>query len=291
MLAMINVPGDAAPLTISYRMAYNTRASDLSETYRSVPTCYVPGHDIAYTIRPEEDWEPESLWITGTEIEFTAHVNNEGVPGQLDGWQAGFIQTIYELTRNGEYENGSVRRLRLNTNLGPLTDGDAPPFYNDPQTFGPARDSVNLHATDAPNFKVPLEYGPPQSTLLRTKGRDVFRTFLVLARDRDRSIITLASVSWEINWGGLYQPGNAQFWRPDAAANFLRVRRFDRNPMLYAQLSTNPQHVPFSLRMTEAEKFCQIWEYGNWMRCSMGGDVKDPEVPTLDTWRTHVSST
>jgi hypothetical protein len=290
MLVGINVPGDVAPLTISYQMTYERRVSDLSDRYPNIPKWQVPGHKIGYTIRPREEWEEESLWITGTEIEFTAHVHNVGVPGQLDGWQAGFIQTIYRLERNGHYQNGVVRRLRLNTTFGPLTDGQAPPFYSDPEKFGPLRDSVHFNATDAPNFKLPLEYGPQHSLLLGTSGVEVFRTFLVLAREWDKSIVTLARLDWRIIWGGMYEHKNAEPWRPHKAGEFFRVLLFDTNPKLYARLARNHMNVPFSLKMTEAEKFCQIWQDGKWMRCSMGGDVKDPEVATLDTWRTRLSS-
>lgn len=291
MLAMINVPGDAAPLTISYGMSYDIRASPLARGYPTADKFKVPGHKITYAIRPKEDWEPASLWITGQEIEFTAHVNNEGVTGQLDAWQAGFIQTIYTLERNGRYANGVERRLRLDNSFGALTDGTEPPFYAAPKAFGPGMDGVHLKASDAPNFRLPLKYGPQDALLSRTSGSEVFCTFLVLVREHDKSIIELARLDWDIDWGGVYQPTNWQRWCPDDASKFLRVRLFDDNPKLYPTLAENHQHVPFSLRMTEAEKFCQLWQDGEWMRCSMGGDVKEPEVPTLDTWRTRLSST
>jgi hypothetical protein len=289
MFAMINVPGDVEPLVISSQLSFSTRVSDLTSGHRELVEREVPGHPIGYAIRPQEVWEDKSLWITGTEIEFIGRVHNEGATGRLDGWTTGFIQSIYKLERNGHYDNKVVRELKLDTSFGPLTDGNAPPFYNDPKPFGPKRDSIKVEATDAPNFKLPLAYGPQHSLLKRTAGVDVFRTYLVLAREQDKSIVTLASIDWTISWDGEFEH-KGETWCPDDAANFLKVVGLDSNPQLYAQLGTNHMNVPFSLKMKEAEKFCQISKDGTWMRCSMGGDVKNPKVPNLDTWRTHGSS-
>jgi hypothetical protein len=114
---------------------------------------------------------------------------------------------------------------------------------------------------------------------------------LALARESDKTIIELARLEWHINWAGVYKPNSWQPWKPSDAGEFLRVRLFDCNRKVHPQLATNHKHVPFSLKMTQAERFCQIRENGTWTRCTMGGNVADPEPGNLDTWRTHVSST
>src|SRR3546814_4129046 len=85
--------------------------------------------------------------------------------------------------------------------FGPLTDGWSAPFYGPPEAF--TGQSVDLYEDDAPNFQLPLAFGPNTSMLEGTSGQDEFSTYLALARESDKTIITLGAIAWTVDWTGV----------------------------------------------------------------------------------------
>ena len=285
-MTVIVLDTNEPPLNVEYTFTYELEASDLSDAYLLMPT-YQVGNTIKYAIRTM-DYETEhpKLWITGTEISFDARVLNLGNPNALAEWKAGFIQSIYKSDRDAHYAGNLHRRFKLDTSFGPLMDGSAPPFYKTPKAFV-GKEKVHVTMSDAPNFRVPVVYGPNNAQLQRTSGLDYFCTFLALARERDKSIVTLASAAWIIDWGGVFHGVNTQQpWQPTAAASFFQVGAIDRTPAVYLRMAGNPAHAPFSLLMTEAESFSKILDNGEWKKCGIHGDLDKAAVTTLQTWRT-----
>lgn len=230
----------------------------------------------------------DTLWITGVKMFFEGRITALPPWKKFGDWKAGFIQSIYKSERHARYQDGSVRKFRMNTTWGPLKDGDADtPFYGNGTAARHGR-TWTVTANDAPNFKVPMQFGPNQSRLTETYGNDCFCTFLVLARERDKSIIELSRVQWQISWEGRYdQLDKRNPWLPTNRANFLQVSE-SHAPKLYATLNRQPGHVPFSLQMAEAENFCEILENGEWKPCNPGGDTTKPGIRSLRSWRTSV---
>jgi hypothetical protein len=306
--AMIRVDPDLPSVGLEYFFNYNLEQSDQAKgqsEYRiyKVPPDYKITYAIKFppppiaasTSRPAPKFRgmmgqraplgpAEFLWILGLKICFdgriTAYTRQD-----LGDWQAGLIQSIYESERNSRYTDGSVRQFRMNTAFGPVKDGDAgSPFYGD----GPHKLKHTgwvVKEDDAPNFKVPAQFGPNNSTLTETFGMDCFCTFLVLVRERDKSIIELSRIKWQINWDGVYDPGKADpgKWSPKNGANFLEVEHSD-NPKLYATLNRQPGHVPFSLNLAEQEEFCEILEGGKWKSCNEEGNTTMPGKISLTSW-------
>ena len=321
--ATIPVDPTLPPLSLQYSLTYNLSPSNQAKGREGLQLYTVPGTRITYAIsRPEEatvqrpppkerTWAggatpsagtrsgtrflatratpttlPDRLWITGTKISFAGRIlANAGQ--NLGEWKAGLIQSIYKSERNARYQDGSVRRFRLNTAFGPLKDGEPnTPFYGGGPQEGEDRIWM-VHEEDAPNFKVPAQYGPNKSMLTETFAMDCFCTFLVLARERDKSIIELSRVRWQISWEGNFAPLGRYPWSPTVSADFFKVEQ-SNNPTLYATLDRRPGHVPFSLHLAEAENFFEILENGEWKPCNAGGDTGKPGTRSLSSWRTNV---
>ena len=321
--ATIPVDPTLPPLSLQYFLTYSLSPSNQAKGREGLQLYTVPGTRITYAIsRPEEatgqrpppkerTWAggatpsagtrsgtrflatratprtlPDRLWITGTKISFAGRIlANAGQ--NLGEWKAGLIQSIYKSERDARYQDGSVRRFRLNTAFGPLKDGEPnTPFYGGGPQEGEDRIWM-VNEEDAPNFKVPAQYGPNKSMLTETFGMDCFCTFLVLARERDKSIIELSRVRWQISWEGNFDPLGRYPWSPTVSANFFKVEQ-SNNPTLYATLNRRPGHVPFSLHLAEAENFFEILENGEWKPCNAGGDTGKPGTRSLSSWRTSV---
>src|SRR3546814_19238507 len=62
------------------------------------------------------------------------------------------------------------------------------------------------------------------SSDLGTSGQDEFSTYLALARESDKTIITLGAIAWTVDWTGVYQHGATQPWRPTGPEGFFNVR-------------------------------------------------------------------
>ena len=205
--ATILVDQDAEPLVLEYQFAYTILRGDRDTGYHLAQKYTVPGYDkIGYAICPAEENKPARLWITGTKICFEGTITGKPETS-LQEWKAGLLQTIYKCERNAHYQRAVDqravdRKIRLSMVWGPLMDGRCAPFYGTPEKLQNGK--FRVAENDAPNFEMPLKFGPENLPLDKTSGEDCFCTFLVLVRVRDKSIIELSRISWTVSWGGTY---------------------------------------------------------------------------------------
>ena len=322
----IQVDPNLPPLSLQYSFTYDLSPSDQAQGHHDFRLYTVPTHtNITYAIKfapvpapvpapaaarginigrrvpppappaPAPPAPAEFLWITGIKISFVGRIA-ASMGQNLGDWKAGIIQSIYKSERNSRYQDGSVRKFRFNTAFGPLKDGEPKtPFYGK----GPQKctnGNWTVEEDDAPSFRVPAQFGPNNSKLTETFGMDCFCSFLVLAREGDKSIIELSRIKWQVNWDGDFDQhyplwnahgvrDGAGKWSPRDNASFLEVVQ-SNNPKLYATLNRQPVQVPFSLHMAEAENFSEILQNGQWTPCSAGGNTAKPGIRSLRSWRT-----
>ena len=238
-----------------------------------------------YSIRPVEGKRlAESLWIHVREISFTGRINV--VDGWMPGWKAGIIQSIYKSERNGHYENGAGRLFRLNTGFGPLKDGmeDELFYVNTAKDLKPGLTTVS--GGDEPNFELPLVMNG--NKLLRTEGEDQFCSFLAIARESDKSVVILSSIAWDISWDGQFTFANRTWVESRPGGAFVADQAVLRETA-YLNLKENlaPADTPFSLFNAEAETFAEIDTGGQWLPCSMSGNIKKAQPVVLNNWTGH----
>lgn len=241
----------------------------------------VPGHKIAYSIRPPRKGRGEALWLVGSALDITGRVESRE---PLPGWKVGITQSIIRCERNARYKDGAARLTRLNTRAGPLKDGDEGALFY-PGAEETAERLTTTSLNDNPNWETPIEFQGQR--LVRTFGSDQFRSFLILAREQDKSIVVLGGVQWTIDWSGLFDPANVRHpWRPYDADRFLSVSPI-KVSRVFANLRAN-QHeelaVPFSLNMCEAERFFEIQEGGQWKACNASGDTERGRKHKTRSW-------
>lgn len=243
----------------------------------------VPGHKIAYSLRPPRKNRGPALWLVGCELSITGRVVSRDT---LSGWLVGITQSIVRCERNARYSNGAVRLTRLNTTFGPLKDGDEDTLFYPGSQEEPDGRSATTTLYDNPNWETPLEFQGQQ--LVRTYGSDQFRSYLILTREADKSIVVLGGVQWTIDWSGLFDADNAQHpWRPYNAEQFLSVSPIKAPRAVFANLRTDKSaelSVPFSLNMYEAERFFEIQEGGEWKSCSASGDTARGKKQKTKSW-------
>jgi hypothetical protein len=284
MSVIISLGEGETALTLDYQMSIELVKSTMADQWPQIPKYVVPGTKIAYAIRPAEEAKPRRLWITGTEIFFNATITNQGAQGALDEWQMGFIQSIYGSERNGHYAGGFDRLTRLNVEHGPLKDGnDDEIYYGSPVNLA-GKSSGQHNESDAPNFELPLVFGPNDSALERTSGRDEFETRLALTRERDKSIVILKTVAWNIAWDGVYLEGTTQPWTPSNPSQFFTTS-VDGQVTTYLNQKGKNQRLPFSLLMKEAEEFHEMKEEGGWTGYTPKGKKVGNRVLNLGDWR------
>ena len=277
MLSLLKLD-DGTIVSFTYRYDFEIKKNERpSEDAGGAKYHQVPGTDIVYCTIPGSGDKPERLKLYSKEIYFSAGIYLDEPNGKLAEWQAVLNQTIYRSQRNGHFEGGIVRELRLDTSFGPLSDGGGI-CYDKPKSF--VGNKVELETSDGPNWPCPTLYKGKK--LMATSGRDEFRTFLILAQKRDRSIIVLASVDWEINWAGTYIPDRTPPWLPVDADTFVTAEKHLMREF-YFNLKAKPQITPLSTMNCTAESFCQINEDG-WKGCNVAGDTRKAAFTYLGKW-------
>lgn len=245
----------------------------------------VPGHKIAYSLRPDrpEKGRGAALWLVGSTLDITGRVVSSDP--RLRGWQVGITQSIVKCERNARYKGGAERLTRLNTTSGSLKDGDEGTLFYPGTETEIENGSAETTLDDNPNWEMPIEFQGQQ--LVRTFGSDQFRSFLILTREEDKSIVVLGGVQWTIDWSGFFDAGNHQQpWRPYDADQFLRVSRITVAHAAFHNLRVNQFQapVPFSLNMHEAERFFEIKQAGEWKSCSSSGDTEKGKKQKNKSW-------
>lgn len=277
---------DEIDISLLHDIDCTLTTSDLGDGWRGGHKHKKAG-EAAYVIRPRRESDnktkppkPPALWITGQCVYLKAHIEDRSETGNLVGWKAGFVQSIRESTRNAHYDNGEVRKIRLDTTAGSLKDGQEDSiFYTDEKMV--SKKSFNIRMDDAPNFEMPLEYGLTRAKLAATSGCDKFSSFPVLVKGR--VIIALARVDWEVNWAGTVKwPSNGEHggieWQPNGT--FLSYHYESRNAQVFGDVSASGCRTPFSLDLNEAENYCEMLEDGEWKPCTMGGGKRKNTAAT-----------
>ena len=272
---------DEIDISLFHDIDCTLETSDLGDAWHGEHKHKKAG-DAAYVIRPQRESKkkvnPPALWITGQRICLKAHVEDKSETGRLVGWTAGFVQSIQESTRNAHYDNGEMRKIRLNTAAGPLKDGQEDSiFYTDGKMV--SKKSFNIRMDDAPNFEMPLAYGPTRAKLATTSGCDKFSSFPVLVKGR--VIVALARVDWEVNWAGTVKwPSNGEHggieWQPNGT--FLSYRYASQNAQVFGDVGASDCRTPFSLDLNEAENYCEMLEDGEWKPSTMNGGQRKNTV-------------
>jgi hypothetical protein len=219
----------------------------------------------------EKDKRPvKTLWIHPRKILFTGLVTVDD--GWEAGWKVGIIQSIFECKRNGHYEDGRDRFLKLDTSMGPLKDGeDNELFY--PGSEGDLEEGLTtVSCDDEPNFELPVSIDGKK--LLRTSGRDKFRSVLALAREEDKSVVLLSSIAWRINWEGTYDAAKEEWTESNTEELFFASYPLRREEV-YPQLKGRPVPVfmPVSLFKAQAEDAGRINLNGQWQACNVTGNT------------------
>lgn len=244
--------------------------------------------DGGYILQPAEYNREDSLLITGKEITITARVTGLELSEEVaKQWQIGFTQTILRSNRTATYESGLTRNFRLDTSSGSLKDGDEDSLFY-PSTEEELKTGTSCILDDAPNFFVPLCY--KDKKLISTSGCDEFITYCVLVHEKTKSIISLYSINWIVNWDGLFKwssqddaPLMSHQWIRTPSSEAMEIKSIKHEINNYVDLRNLPQITPFSLKCDEAEKYFEIETDSGWKSCNSKGKEKN-YVRTANEW-------
>jgi hypothetical protein len=228
---------------------------------------------------------------------FTARVM---ASGSAEHWKAGFLQAVTESHWEARYSNNKVLRWRLNTTRGPLKDGnDESSIFMTPEQPFPApddqgRQTLAVRACDSPALLFFKEYsgdpfhptsqvgGEGHGKLIRTEGKTVLHTYLAVANDRRKSVVTLGKHCWTLAWDGTLD-FDACTWQSDDIARFLSEEGHDE-VACYENL-TAASTTPFSLFLETAIKSWEVETADGWVQCKdCLPELDPPGRPTCDRW-------
>jgi hypothetical protein len=242
-----------------------------------------------YEIRPKQPGFPGSLMLISKLVTFDATVYSGGPLEVRREWQVGLLQSIVESTRTASYDNGVTRRFRLDTSSGPLSDcfTEHAPFFGEDGPESLVQYPARVDAQDDPSFWMPLEFKGSHAEaqpLVSTSGQDRFCTFLVIARERDKSVVVLTRLDWAVSWNGTFKKG--EWGLPDewAAAGEMFTAAEVSRPEDFTNLRGQPRLTPFSLRMVNAEAFARIDGGAGWTPCDYRGNTANAAPTNLSTW-------
>jgi hypothetical protein len=174
--------------------------------------------------------KPLTFTRTGADLEVasqtytaTGSVTASGPAARVGDYEIGFLQTVFESTRNFYYQPpghtpGVLEQLlplffsdrkKVSDTLSqtPVRDGDAGqvPWYG-PETVDQfaATDPSTKSSTmsDTPSSTQPWKVGtgPDEQHLVRTDGRDRFRSWLAVKDKSSAAVIPLNYADWEVNY-------------------------------------------------------------------------------------------
>jgi hypothetical protein len=174
---------------------------------------------------------PLSITKTATDLDlasatYTAGgtVKASGPAASVGDYEVGFLQTVYESSRNFYYETPGHTQGLLATlapalfsdrkkvadtlSTAPVRDGDAgvKPWYG-PETVVPfdATDPSTKATTmsDTPSSGQPWKIGtaPDEQHLVKTDGKDRFRSWLAVKHKTSATVIPLNYADWEVDYG------------------------------------------------------------------------------------------
>jgi hypothetical protein len=151
-------------------------------------------------------------------------VKASGPAATVGDYEVGFLQTVYESSRNFYYEQPGHTQGLLATlapalfsdrkkvadtlSVAPVRDGDAgvKPWYG-PETVVPfdATDPSTKATTmsDTPSTSQPWKVGaaPDEQHLVKTDGKDRFRSWLAVKHKTSQTAIPLNYADWEVDYG------------------------------------------------------------------------------------------
>src|SRR5690606_2163155 len=96
-------------LSLSHSINWSVRTGDIHNQWMPASGhkhFSVPGHKIAYSLRPPRKGRGVALWLVGSTLDIEGRVVSRD---PLSDWQVGITQSIVRCERNARYKNGAVR--------------------------------------------------------------------------------------------------------------------------------------------------------------------------------------
>lgn len=172
------------------------------------------------------------LELGSADYEPTGTVTANGPKDRVKGYKLGWVQTVYESNRSFYYSpkdherkwGGKIlpgllgeRKVITDTlKTQPVRDGDTgvKPWYeiNDAVHFDNAPTSTkSTRMYDAPETNQPwtIDVAGTKQYLVKTRGADVFRTWLITRNEETESITRLNYADWRVDYGTNVTPDYA----------------------------------------------------------------------------------
>jgi hypothetical protein len=182
-----------------------------------------------------------TLHLESQDYRPTGTVAAKGPKAKVGRHKLGWVQTVYESRRSFYYSpKGHKRSLgakMLPSLLGkrkvvsdtlktqPVRDGDAgvKPWYeiNDAVDFDTApasTKSVTMYDQPETENNWEVTVNGKQQYLVKTGGRDVFRTWLIVRNEKSKSIARMAYADWSVKYGTKITPNHANMSASGVAA-------------------------------------------------------------------------
>ena len=175
--------------------------------------------------------KPLTITKTGTDVEVSSQtytaggsVTATGPAARIGDYEIGFLQTVYESTRNFYYEPpghtpglleqlvpalfSDRKKVSDTLSVAPVRDGDAgrKPWYGmeTVDQFAAIDPSIKVSTMqDTPHSGQPWKVGtaPDEQHLVKTDGRDRFRSWLAVKDKNSDAVIPLNYADWEVDYG------------------------------------------------------------------------------------------